>query len=273
LKWIGYSVLSSIGFAQTPLSRFVTVNGVRLQYLDWGGTGESLLFLTALGGTAADFQPLAIGLVDRFRVFGLTRRGQGESDKAEGGYDTATLVEDIRAFLDAVKIERVTLIGYSIAGNEETEFARLYPDRVAKLVYLDAAYDLARNAELGRKAQLNLPKLPGADNATLALIERSNEYRPDYRGIQAPALGFFVTYDSAPASPMWDEATREKLLKFWNDYGKAYRREQIEQFQREMRNGRVVELHNTTHGGFVFDPVQQKILIAEMRKFFTGTQR
>jgi pimeloyl-ACP methyl ester carboxylesterase len=249
------------------------VNRVRLQYLDWGGSGPTLLFLTSLGGTAADFQPLAVGLTDRFHVLGLTRRGQGESDKPEDGYDTATLAEDIRAFLDAVKIDRATLIGYSIAGNEETEFARLYPQRVDKLVYLDAAYDLPRNAELGRKAQLNLPALPGADKATLALIACSNEYRPDYTGIQAPALGFFVTYDEAPKSPLWDEATRAKLLKFWNDYGKAYRREQIEKFQREFRNRRVVELHNTTHGGFVFDVGQQKILTSEMRKFFSETQR
>jgi hypothetical protein len=53
----------------------------------------------------------------------------------------------------------------SMAGNELTEFASLYPRRVMKLVYLDAAYDLPENAELGRK--LNLPPLPGADNATL----------------------------------------------------------------------------------------------------------
>jgi pimeloyl-ACP methyl ester carboxylesterase len=250
-----------------PKPRFATVNGVRLHYLDWGGTGEVLLFLTALGGTAGDFQSLAIKFTDRFRVLGLTRRGQGQSDKPEAGYDTSTLVEDIKAFLDAMNIKRASLIGYSLAGNEETEFAAVYPQRVVRLVYLDAAYDLARNAELGRKAQLNLPPLPGADKATLALIARSNEYHPDYARIGAPALGFFVTYDEAPKSPLWDETTKAKLLGFWNDYGKAYRREQIERFQKDMKNGRVVELHNTTHGGFVFDKEQQKILIREMRKF------
>lgn len=154
-----------------------------------------------------------------------------------------------------------------MAGNELTEFATLYPERVVKLVYLDAAYDLAENAELGRKAQLNLPQLPGADNATLALIAHSNEYRPDHKRIKAPALGFFVTYDEAPKSHAWDDATKAKLLTFWNDYGKAYCREQIDRFKRDIKDGRVVELHNTTHGGFVFDKKQQQILIREMRKF------
>jgi pimeloyl-ACP methyl ester carboxylesterase len=254
---------------EQPASQFVTVNGVRLQYLDWGGKGEALLFLTALGGTARDFQPLAVRLTDHFHVLGLTRRGQGQSDKPDTGYDTSTLVEDIRRFLDLKDIKRATLVGYSLAGNELTEFAALYPRRTVKLVYLDAAYDLSENAELGRKAQLNLPPLPAAD-ATLELIARSNEYRPDYTRISVPALGFFVTYDEAPKSSLWDDATRAKLLTFWNDYGKAYRREQIDRFRREMKKSRVVELHNTTHGGFVFEKEQQQVLIREMRAFLVN---
>lgn len=251
--------------SERPASRLADVNGVKLQYLDWGGKGEVLLFLTSLGGTAADFQPLAARFTDRFHVLGLTRRGQGESATPDIGYDTSQLVEDIKAFLDQRKVRRATLVGYSMAGNELTEFASLYPHRVMKLVYLDAAYDLSENAELSRK--LNLPPLPGADKATLELIARSNEYHPDYKRIRAPALSFFVTYDEPPKSPLWDEATRIKLLAWWYDYGKAYRREQIERFEKDVKKGKVVELHNTTHGGFVFDKDQQTILIREMRSF------
>jgi hypothetical protein len=114
---------------------------------------------------------------------------------------------------------------------------------------------------------LNLPPLPGTDKATLELIARSNEYHPDYTRIRAPALSFFVTYDEPPKSSLWDEATRAKLLAWWYEYGKAYRREQIERFEKDMKSGKVVELHNTTHGGFVFDKDQQSILIREMRSF------
>lgn len=258
--------------AGLPRSQFATVNGVKLHYLDWGGKGETLLFLTSLGGSADDFHPLATRLGDRFHAIGLTRRGQGRSDKPVAGYDTSTLVEDIRAFLDLKKIKRATLVGYSLAGNELTAFSTLYPKRVEKLVYLDAAYDLPQNAELGRKAGLDL-KLPGADDITLALIARSNEYHPNYRRIRAPALGFFVTYDEAPKSALWDEATKLRLLAYWNDYGKAYRREQIERFRKEMKDGRVVELHNTTHGGFVFEEEQQAILAREMRAFLLNSAR
>ena len=278
---VAFLTVGATAYAQTtsdrtapeqPTSRFATVNGVKLQYLDWGGKGEALLFLTSLGGTAGDFQPLAISLTDHFHVFGLTRRGQGESAKPDSGYETSQLVQDIKAFLDQRRIRRATLVGYSMAGNELTEFATLYPRRVVKLVYLDAAYDLPENAELGRKAQLNLPPLPGADKATLELIAHSNEYHPNYRLIRAPALGFFVTYDEPPKSSLWDDATKARLLAWWYDYGRAYRREQIERFEKDMKKGKVVELHNTTHGGFVFDKDQQKILTREMRTFLLTNQ-
>ena len=55
-----------------PPDSFLTVNGVRLQYLDWGGQGEALLFPTCLGGTAGDFQPRATHFTESFHVLGLT---------------------------------------------------------------------------------------------------------------------------------------------------------------------------------------------------------
>src|SRR5213594_1021897 len=127
---------------------FITVNGVRLHYLDWGGKGETMLFLHGAGDTPHIYDDLALKFTNQFRVLGLTRRGHGQSEKPESGYDTATLVEDIRQFLDALKIERVVLVGHSLAGDELTRFAGMYPARVVKLVYLDAAYDRAALPEL-----------------------------------------------------------------------------------------------------------------------------
>ncbi len=68
---------------------------------------------------------------------------------AAAGYDQATLVEDLRGFLDSQKIERVHLVGASTAGEELTQFATRYPDRVSSLVYLDAAYDRSVDVESG----------------------------------------------------------------------------------------------------------------------------
>jgi non-heme chloroperoxidase len=123
-------------------SDFIDVNGITLHYLDWGGPNmEALVFLAGMGNSAHIFDDMAPEFTDRFRVLGLTRRGHGQSDRPETGYDTMTLVEDIKQFLDAMKLGRVNLIGHSLAGDELTRFANLYPERVLRLVYLDAAND------------------------------------------------------------------------------------------------------------------------------------
>jgi len=127
---------------------FVRINGVRLHYVDWGGTGEAMLFLTGLGDSAHAFDSMAVLFTDRFHVLGLTRRGQAQSDKPPAGYGTRTLAEDIKAFLDVIGIPRATLVGFSAAGAEQTRFAGTYPERVAKLVYLDSAEDYKSGHEL-----------------------------------------------------------------------------------------------------------------------------
>ena len=124
-----------------PTSGFVQVNGIRLHYLDWGGSGPTLIFLAGMGSSAYIFNKFAPRFTDKFRVLALTRRGHGDSDYPETGYDADTLTEDIRQFMDSLQIEKAILAGHSLAGVELTHFAATYPTRVEKLIYLDALDD------------------------------------------------------------------------------------------------------------------------------------
>ena len=124
-----------------PKSDYVHVNGIRLHYLDWGGTGRTLLFLTGMGSSAYIFNKFAPRFSDQFRVLALTRRGQGDSDYPDIGYDADTLTQDIREFMDCLNVEKASLAGHSLAGVELTHFAATYPNLVEKLVYLDALDD------------------------------------------------------------------------------------------------------------------------------------
>ena len=122
-------------------SNFITVNGIRLHYLDWGGEGPVLLFLAGMTCSAYVFKSFAPRFADKFHVLALDRRGHGDSDYPDTGYDPDTLTEDLRQFLDALKIAQVILVGHSMARIELCRFAVLYPERLLKLVFLDAAYD------------------------------------------------------------------------------------------------------------------------------------
>jgi pimeloyl-ACP methyl ester carboxylesterase len=122
-------------------SEVVPANGVGIHCLDSGGTKPALLFIPGLGDTAYMMEDFATRFVRTNRVVIMTRRGFGRSSVPRDGYDLSSRVEDIRGLLDALKIRRAVLIGHSIAGDELTAFAIKYPERVASLVYLDAAYD------------------------------------------------------------------------------------------------------------------------------------
>jgi pimeloyl-ACP methyl ester carboxylesterase len=149
---------------------FVTVNGARLHYLDFGGRGEPVLLLAGLGNTAwiwSDFGPRLAR--EGFRVVALTRRAHGESEAPASGYGLDTLSADVVAFLDSLAIPRAHLIGHSLAGAELTHIATRYPDRVRKLVYVDAAYDRAAQRRYDsalRRPQL-APDMTAADRASV----------------------------------------------------------------------------------------------------------
>jgi pimeloyl-ACP methyl ester carboxylesterase len=125
-----------------PGAKFVQVDGVRLQYLDWGGAGEGLVFVHPLGLSSPHaFDDIAPLFRDRFRVIAYARRGHGRS-QLKGPYDHATLVEDLHQLLDSLRIARVILVGWALGSDEIIEFATTYPERVAGLVCIEC-YDVA----------------------------------------------------------------------------------------------------------------------------------
>lgn len=114
---------------------------VELEVLDWGGSGSALIFLAGFGNSAHIFDGFAPEFVPHFRVLGITRRGFGTSSKPSAGYDTTTLVSDVIAVLDSLGILRATFAAHSFGGSELNYLGAYRPQRVDRLVYLDAAVD------------------------------------------------------------------------------------------------------------------------------------
>ena len=163
--------------------RYVLVNGVRLHYLDWGGAGDPLLFLPGNGEPASALRWFAKRFFPQFRPLALTRRGMGKSDIPEGSYIIDQLVEDIRGFLDAVDIQKVSLVGHSLGGAEASLFAANYPHRVRKLVNLDGCFIDKELFELRKEDPLAVPDHCSAPkealetvDAYLAYVRRTEPY-------------------------------------------------------------------------------------------------
>ncbi|MFI5103486.1 MAG: alpha/beta fold hydrolase [Terriglobales bacterium] len=124
--------------------QFVIVDtNVKLEVLDWGGSGRPLVFLAGLGNTAHVFDTFAPKFTGAHHVYGITRRGFGASSVPDSGYSADRLGDDVLAVLDALKINRPVLVGHSIAGEELSSVGTRHPEKIAGLVYLDAAYPYA----------------------------------------------------------------------------------------------------------------------------------
>jgi pimeloyl-ACP methyl ester carboxylesterase len=255
-------------------SGFVKANGVRLQYLEWsGGKSGVLLMLAGLGDDAHIFDSFAGRFTGKYRVLALTRRGYGESDKPGTGYDVRTRVEDVHRFLDALGIPKVTLIGHSVAGDELTAFASAYPDRVDKIVYLDAAYDRSKTAALiaddpGMKFLPGGGQPPGNDPIREQIKNGSSAFHPDYRGVRAPALAFYAVPRLHPAfrsAPTVEDLRR--MNAWWTANAVPHIHANIEQFRREARRGQIVEMPYADH--YLFLGSTQDEVVRRTREFLS----
>jgi pimeloyl-ACP methyl ester carboxylesterase len=127
--------------------QFVTVEpGVKLEVLDWGGTGRPMVLLTGLGNNAHVFDGFAEKLTSKYHVYGITRRGYGVSDTppvSGDAYSANRLGDDVVAVIDKLRLEKPVLVGHSIAGEELSSIGSRFPERVAGLIYLDAGYPYA----------------------------------------------------------------------------------------------------------------------------------
>jgi len=126
---------------------FVSVEkDVRLEVLDWGGSGPPLVFLAGNGNTAHVFDDFAPKFTGKHHVYGITRRGFGLSSKpapTEENYDPDRLGDDVLAVIDALKLNRPVLAGHSLAGEEMSSIGTRHPERVSGLIYLDASQGYA----------------------------------------------------------------------------------------------------------------------------------
>jgi non-heme chloroperoxidase len=154
--------------------QFVTVDeNVKLEVLDWGGSGRPLVLLAGLGNTAHVFDDFAPKLTPEYHVYGITRRGFGASSIPASGYSADRLGEDVLAVLDRLKLDRPVLVGHSIAGGELSSVGSRHPERIAGLIYLEAAYGYAYyDPSKGdfvidlQKLQKNLGQLESANDLT-----------------------------------------------------------------------------------------------------------
>jgi pimeloyl-ACP methyl ester carboxylesterase len=163
--------------AVEPDSRWVDINGVHLHYLDWADPKATpVILLHGARSHAHTWNVVAQALLPEFRTLALDQRGHGDSGGAglssirrgEGG--PGDMVSDIGYFADALGLDRFHLGGISMGGLNSMAYAAQYPDRVDKLIVVDAGPVLSTDG-LKRISRSSLEQSDVFDSPEHALAE------------------------------------------------------------------------------------------------------
>jgi non-heme chloroperoxidase len=188
--------------------RWITVDSsVRLEVLDWGGSGPPLILLGCYL-SAHSYDEFAPKLTNQFHVYGITRRGIGASDRPATGYSVQRSADDVLGVLDSLNAQKSLLVGNSCAGQILTLFASQHSDRLSGLVYLDGASDPTTPAydppmpdftTLPRPLRSGLRvTFPEAEQRVAPFtpeirraITLDARIKPNYAGIRVPVLAMY----------------------------------------------------------------------------------
>jgi len=231
--------------------QFITVDkDVRLEVLDYGGSGQPLVLLAGMGNTAHIFDRMAPKLIDQFHVYSITRRGFGASSMPPSGYAADRLGDDVLKVIEVLKLNRPILAGHSVAGEELSSIGSRHPEKVAGLVYLDAAYSYAIYDPSCTTPQI--PSSPPASprNASVAIQSGTQKYT----SIKSPALAIY-------AAPR-EGATVDAAALAREGCAKA--------FEKVVPSSRIVRLPGAAHHVFMTNAAD---VMKEIRAFVASLKR
>ncbi|MGB6984880.1 MAG: alpha/beta hydrolase [Candidatus Aquilonibacter sp.] len=226
--------------------------GVKVETLDWGGSGRPVLLLAGLGNTGHDFFKIVPALRAHYHVYSMTRRGFGNSSKPAptvANYSTDRLGDDVLAVMNALAIEKPVLIGHSIGGEELSDIGTRYPQKVAGLIYLDAGYWYAFDAGVPQPNMSRPPGSPPIPPIGKAVLGGKRDFKGP---IDVPILAIFANPhdDDCMAKTPAAKAAAKK-----ND---ARDTKQIDGFRRGLPHAKVIVIPCADH--FVYESNTDAVL-------------
>lgn len=124
----------------TPESKNVEIFGQKIHYLEAGSTSNpAVILLHGLGGDTSNWALTIPALASKYHVYIPDQVGFGKSDKPITNYRVAMLVEFLDVFCKKLGIQKAALVGNSLGGWTAAAFAIAHPEKVDKLILVDAA--------------------------------------------------------------------------------------------------------------------------------------
>lgn len=191
----------------------IEVNGIPVSYID-DGRGEPVVFVHGAVGDLRVWEPIRESVANQHRFVAPTLRyfGTGEWPDNGGRFSVATHADDIAAFIEAMALGPVHLVGWSYGGNIVTAVALQHPEVVRSLILFEPAISsMVKEGEAGDAAREAQGKMFGpvaaaveegdAEKATVLLIEGVFQLPPGGFSGQPPEIQA-VQLDNARTMPL-----------------------------------------------------------------------
>lgn len=131
------------------------VAGLSIHYYEGGPReAETILLIHGFAANKDNWPRFARYLTDRYRVIAIDLPGFGESSKPDASYDVGSQVERLAAFIRALGIQRLHLVGNSMGGHIGALYAARYPSQVLSLaLFANAGVTSPRPSELRQRLE------------------------------------------------------------------------------------------------------------------------
>ena len=167
-------------FGFSPKEKFTdkfikTATNVKLYVKDYG-SGDPVILIHGWPLSNEMWEYQIENLVsNNYRVIAYDRRGFGKSSQPWNGYDYDTLTDDLKAIIDQLELENITLVGFSMGGGEVVRYLSRYAGKnVSKIVLISSVTPfLAQSTENpeGRSEEKNEDTQHAISEDRLAFLE------------------------------------------------------------------------------------------------------
>jgi pimeloyl-ACP methyl ester carboxylesterase len=252
---------------------FVNANGIKIFYESFG-SGKPLIFLHGIMGTSQVWKPYVPLLSNDFNIILPDVRGHGKTENPSKKIDLHSMADDIAALIDALKLDKPFLCGWSTGGDISLDIAMRYPDCVSRLIVggvtlrvTEAAIETLKAMGLEAPGQINFEQAEKAIPQLTEVWKNDHSQSPSYWKELLIQVSFEMINPTLPAE---DDLKRISIptLIIWGDRDQFLPVEDAVELYRLIPNAQLAVVPNADH--FV---TRMKVpLFAELVKEFVLSQ-
>jgi pimeloyl-ACP methyl ester carboxylesterase len=239
------------------MDQFVDINGIRTRWRQ-AGTGPPVLVLHGWGAKIEAVDPIIRALSPQLTVFAVDLPGFGETALPPAPWGVADYADWTRALMDELGLERPSIVGHSNGGRIAIHLATHHPERVDKLILVDAAgirpkrgLRYYRRVGMAKTAK-HAARLLGRPGRALQRRVIARTASSDYAnaGPLRPTFVKLVNEDLTPLLPR----IRASTLLIWGDQDDATPLSDGQTMERLIPDAGLVVLKGAGHFSYIDQP-------------------